>query len=153
MLPAPDQGHGEPGLRLVFVADPPTVRDRLARVMAAPLASGLSADLRGKVELVLAEVLNNVVEHAYSFGSGHVELTIWGTAEGLVCEVVDAGAPMPGGRLPEGRLPDGAGLSAADQPEGGFGWHLIRKLTRDLAYARAGGQNRLTFTVPFTTQT
>ena len=55
---------------------------------------------------------------------------------------------MPGGRPPAGRLPDGADCALVDLPEGGFGWHLIRTLTRDLAYVRSGGCNRLSFLLP-----
>jgi serine/threonine-protein kinase RsbW len=35
-----------------------------------------------------------------------------------------------------------------DLPEGGFGWFLIRELTKDLQYVRHEDQNRLTFSIP-----
>ena len=34
-----------------------------------------------------------------------------------------------------------------DLPEGGFGWFLIRSLTRDLTYLREDGYNMLCFCV------
>ena len=54
---------------------------------------------------------------------------------------------MPGGFLPEGRLPQ-TDLPGTDLPEGGFGWHLIRSMTRDLQYRRRRGTNRLNFLIP-----
>lgn len=67
---------------------------------------------------------------------------------GIGCLLVDQGAPMPGGTLPEGSQAGRTGLALADLPEGGFGWHLIRSLTRDLAYTRVAGTNRLSFLLP-----
>jgi serine/threonine-protein kinase RsbW len=105
----------------------------------------LPEDDRGTVELVLAEVLNNVAEHAYAGGSGPVEVGLCATPLGLACRIVDRGLAMPGGKLPDGGLPD---VAPPDFPEGGFGWHLIRSLTADLTYARSAGQNRLSFLIP-----
>ena len=96
---------------------------------------------------MLAEVLNNVAEHAYADTAGPVAVTVALIPGGLGCEVVDEGNAMPGGQLPEGRLPQDD-LPETELPEGGFGWHLIRSLTRDLAYRRQRGSNRLSFTIP-----
>ena len=142
MPPAPDQVPAGPSLHLVLAADPVSVRRGLATIIAAPLIARLPADHRATVELVLAEVLNNVAEHAYADSSGDVAVTLRLAATGLACQVVDQGQAMPGGRLPKGALP------AVDLPEGGFGWHLLRSLTRDLHYHRADGQNRLGFVIP-----
>ena len=104
----------------------------------------LPPEQKHTVELVLAEVLNNIAEHAYADAPGHVAVTVVLVADGIACEVVDEGAAMPGGALPEGNLPE------EHLPEGGFGWHLIRSLTRDVAYRRQRGTNRLTFHIPLT---
>jgi serine/threonine-protein kinase RsbW len=117
-------------------------------MLAAPPLTGLPADDRGLAELVLAEVLNNVAEHAYQEKGGRVEVTLRATSGGIACSVTDCGRAMPGGQLPEGRLPGGADVPLADLPEGGFGWHLIRSLCADLTYARIAGQNRLEFSLP-----
>jgi serine/threonine-protein kinase RsbW len=50
---------------------------------------------------------------------------------------------MPKETLPEGRLIARADVS--NLPEGGFGWFLIRALSRDLDYRRVGGRNLLSF--------
>lgn len=140
------------GQTLVFTADPAAVRGALATLLAAPPILGLAADDRGTVELVLAEVLNNVAEHAYAGGSGPVEVDLRATAGGLACRIADVGLGMPDGRLPAGLLPSADPGAADDLPEGGFGWHLIRSLTADLTYARSAGQNRLTFLIPLAGQ-
>jgi serine/threonine-protein kinase RsbW len=137
--PSPD------GSALVFDSDPAAVRTALARLLSAAPLHALTEDDRGTVELVLAEVLNNVVEHAYAGASGPVEVGLCATPHGLACRIVDQGLAMPGGALPEGRLPAAA---PSELPEGGFGWHLIRSLTADLTYARCAGQNRLSFLIP-----
>ena len=147
MQPARDPHAGSGGLRLVFPASPAAVRDSLARMLAAPPLRDLSPDARGTAELVLAEVLNNVAEHAYAEGPGQVAVTLTPVAAGVFCLVEDQGSPMPGGHLPKGRLP-AVEPGMTDLPEGGFGWHLIRSLTRDLTYLRSGGCNRLSFLLP-----
>jgi serine/threonine-protein kinase RsbW len=130
---------------LVFTADPAAVRAALASLIAASPVQDLPEDDRGTVELVLAEVLNNVAEHAYAGGSGPVEVGLCATPLGIACRIVDRGLAMPEGRLPDGGLPP---AEPDDLPEGGFGWHLIRNLTADLSYARSAGQNRLSFLIP-----
>lgn len=145
MQPAPDLDSGAAVTHLAFPASPTAVRDNLARMMAAMPLAGLSDSGRGIAEIVLAEVLNNIAEHAYAGQAGPVTVTLCDTAQGIGCLVVDHGAPMPGGTPPDGTLPP---QTPADLPEGGFGWHLIRSLTRDLDYARVAGANRLSFLLP-----
>lgn len=148
MPPAPDPDSRAGDLYLVFLATPALVRDNLARMLRRPPLSRLSQDGRGTAELVLAEVLNNVTEHAYAAGAGPVSVTFRPEDKGVRCLIVDQGAPIPGGTLPEGRLPGGPGTALQDLPEGGFGWHLIRTLTADLVYQRQDGRNRLSFLLP-----
>lgn len=146
MLPAHDPFTRSDTHDLVIRAEPVSVRAALLQITAAAPVCDLTPDRRGTVELVLAEVLNNVAEHAYAGAAGHVAVTVALHSGTLICEVVDEGIAMPGGTLPDGRLPDK--VSDIDPPEGGFGWHLIRSLTRDLAYRRQRGSNRLSFVIP-----
>ncbi len=150
MLPAPEPDLRPPDLHLVFQADPVSVRQSLTGMLMLPPLSCLSAEDRGMAELVLAEVLNNVAEHAYSDSGGKVAVTLAQDAGGIRCLIVDEGRAMPGGQPPDGRLPEGQDLALEDLPEGGFGWHLIRSLCADLVYARVAGQNRLSFALPQT---
>lgn len=147
MPPQPVSDHDPRGssLTLVFQADPVSIRQALQGMLTCPPLSCLQGEDRGMAELVLAEVLNNVAEHAYAEAGGKVEIRLDRDPQGLRCLVVDEGREMPGGQLPEGRLPSGPYVALDDLPEGGFGWHLIRSLCADLAYARVDGQNRLAF--------
>ena len=136
------------GAHLVLASDPLAVRDALRALIAAQPLRDLSPSGRGTAELALAEALNNIVEHAYAATPGLIEVTLAPCPTGIACRIEDAGSAMPGGHLPAGRLPDCIGVPTDDLPEGGFGWSLIRSLTVDLRYERAGGRNRLTFTLP-----
>lgn len=137
-------GFSRAGLRRCLRSTPDAIRDALAEAQAWMTARGLSPILRAEAELVLAEVLNNIAEHAYQESRGQIVLYLRPRAEGLFCFITDHGAAMPGGGLPEGRRPD-IGGARADLPEGGFGWHLIRLLTNNLRYDRKRGRNRLGF--------
>lgn len=145
MLPAPDPDGQADELHMAFTASPVAVRTSLALMLGMPPLSALTEDDRGTAELVLAEVLNNVAEHAYTDRSGPVTVTITRTPRGLRCLIVDQGKGMPGGILPTGQLPTDAMDALESLPEGGFGWHLIRSLTSDLSYARIDGCNHLQF--------
>ncbi len=109
---------------------------------------GAGAERCEIAELVLAEVLNNVVEHAMADRpEGVIRLSLCADSADLVCEVRDNGLAMPGGTLPRGAL-TAIGPRPETLPEGGFGWHLIHRLTRDLSYRRDGGWNHLRFRLP-----
>jgi serine/threonine-protein kinase RsbW len=113
------------------------------RVVLAELAP--DADAAGSIEIVLAEVLNNIGEHAYrGRAGGSIVLRIRDEGEMLHFETRDDGLPMPNGRMPAGRAAR-LDCPVEDIPEGGFGWHLIRNLTAGLCYARVGDCNQLTF--------
>lgn len=129
-------------LTMVIPADTLAVREALVRICDAMILRCLSEDDRGTVEIVLAEVLNNIVEHAYVDRKGKIEITLRRAPGGMICQVIDDGRRMPGNSLPQGIMPP---ILPDDLPEGGFGWHLIRTLSQDLVYSRAEGQNRLTF--------
>jgi serine/threonine-protein kinase RsbW len=130
-------------VRLVFDSDPMAVRTALRSLFEGRPLRFLSEDDRGTAEIVLSEALNNIVEHAYAAHQGRIEVSVRVVRGALICTVVDQGLPMPGESLPEGRLPDVRGVE--DLPEGGFGWHLIRALSSDLAYRRVNGRNELRF--------
>ncbi len=122
------------------------VRELLQSLVSGPLGRALSPEQVSNLEIVLAEVLNNVVEHAYAAFPGRVCVTLRREGADLRCEVCDQGAAMPGLDLPAGRQADLAEI--ADLPEGGFGWFLIRSLTQDLTYRRDNGVNHLSFLLP-----
>lgn len=148
MLPVPDPFPTADTLHLVATAAPDTVRCVLRKILAAPPVVRLADNHRATVEIVLAEALNNIAEHAYADAPGQVGITLTIGRAGLECDLVDQGLPMPDARLPAGLLPRFDPGELALLPEGGFGWHLIRRLTRDLAYRRSAAGNHLHFVIP-----
>lgn len=121
-------------------AKPEAVRSALEEGHAVLAGWGYPPHLCEAVELVVAEALNNVVEHAYAGGPGDIVLRMRPAGLGVTCLVYDAGAPMPDGppdtATPEVE-PDG------EFPEGGFGWPLIRMLCERVRYRRHRGGNAL----------
>ncbi|MGV6848249.1 MAG: ATP-binding protein [Marinibacterium sp.] len=106
-------------------------------------AGNLPHNVCGRVEIALAEILNNIVEHAYAgTENGEVMICAWIDRSMLHLEVRDDGAPMPNLAIPRGGLQD-LTVARDDLPEGGFGWMLIRTLARDLTYERNGATNIL----------
>ena len=119
------------------------IRHGLARLFGMQPLCDLAEENRGTAEIVLAEALNNIVEHAYADQPGEIRVAVTRCAAGIFCRIRDRGRPMPGGSPPAGYLaPIGDG---DDVPEGGFGWFLIRTLARDLTYDRCEGENVLSF--------
>lgn len=110
-------------------------------------ALSVPKDSAGSMLLVLAEVMNNVVEHAYCHMQGTIDLTLQDAAGHIDFTVVDGGTAMPGCQLPQGApapIPDDKWAL----PEGGFGWHLIHILAEDLQYFRVNDGNVLRFSMP-----
>lgn len=124
-------------------ADPLAVREGLRVLFDTVLMRNLAKDDRGTAEIVLAEALNNIVEHAYARHAGEIEITLLLHQNALICRIIDTGLPMPNDLLPAGHL--AAFEPTDDLPEGGFGWFLIRTLSRDLDYRRVDGRNHLSF--------
>lgn len=132
-------------LNRILSSSPDAISEGLEGLFGCDPLARLTEDSRGTVEIVLAEVLNNVVEHAYASFPGQIAVSITRGDGYLFFRMVDDGLPMPGGVAPGGKLAGARNFQ--DLPEGGFGWHLIRTLSQDLTYVRDGNQNVLTFCV------
>lgn len=141
-------GQSRLHLRLQFPGDEQAVRGAL-RVMVSELhKTSHSTELLSTAELVLAEVLNNVVEHAYvDHEDGHIDVEVTRMPDEIRFCVHDDGHPMPEGVIPAGEAQN-LDVALEDLPEGGYGWFLIRELTSDLKYDRIDGRNELNFRVP-----
>ena len=119
------------------------VREGLRSLMSCALVQDLPEDCLGTIELVLAEALNNVVEHAYARYPGQIVVDVQRGPDQLRFHITDTGLPMPSAEPPHGHLAEVGTIE--DLPEGGFGWFLIRTLAQDLTYRREGEHNLLTF--------
>ncbi|SMX46304.1 ATP-binding protein [Actibacterium lipolyticum] len=137
--------NGGCGFKLCFAGEPFSVRDALGQVTNWLKDRDVCEETRGSVELVLAEVLNNISEHAYRGDQpGPVELSLTCCPSAVCLCLRDQGHEMPEGSLPSGAAPD-VNKQTQDLPEGGFGWFLINTLTHDLRYCREAGRNCLSF--------
>ncbi len=130
-------------LTLIIPGDALAVRHALRAIVEALTHRGLAATDRGTAETVMAEVLNNIVEHAYAGRQGVIRVSIRLGVSDLECRVMDDGRPMPGEKMPDGHPPPVP--PEGEAAEGGFGWFLIRSLSQDLSYRRCGGRNLLSF--------
>lgn len=130
---------------------PLAVRELLKAVMDGLKSSSLDIEEVGTIEIVLAEALNNVVEHAYPEGDsqGPIDLFAEAKADGLHFRIEDIGHPMPDGQAPIGKQAE-LDVEMMDLPEGGFGWFIIRDLAKDVEYTRQGNRNVLTLRVAVT---
>lgn len=108
----------------------------------------ISEECRENLMIVLGEVLNNIVEHAYANqGHGVIKLRAVNKRHGVYVCAADQGRPMQGGATPSGLLPEVSDDMDAI-PEGGFGWFIIHSLAQDMTYERVAGENRLEFSIP-----
>jgi serine/threonine-protein kinase RsbW len=132
-----------------FCASDTATRQALTDLSQKLQEFGVDSDEVEKVETILAEVYNNIVEHAFSgVAPGVVRSRMTVVDAALKCLVADNGRPLPESGLPAGNLV-GPATCRKDLPEGGFGWFLIRHLTRQLYHQRVGGTNYLEFVIPF----
>jgi hypothetical protein len=96
-------------VQFVITSGADAVRQGLNRALGVPPLSLLSREDRSTAEIVLAEVFNNIVEHAYAGLDGSIRVWLSLDDRGLTCRIEDEGRPMPGGQAPAGRPPDPAG--------------------------------------------
>ena len=134
--------------RIPATAD--AVRAKLTRVGDAARRAGLGDGRRSDLEIVLGEVLNNIVEHAFEGRRpGWIDCLVQsgGAEDDVHAEIRDDGMPLPPMLLLQDHgLPE-LGAAPEDLPEGGFGWFIVHALTDDMMYEREAGENRLTFSL------
>lgn len=134
-------------MKLKLRSDALEVRQALRDARSALAGLGLNEDDLARVEIVLAEILNNVVEHACAeCPDCRINIDLERGSADLKIEIVDDGKAMPGEKLPE---PKRATLHREVEhfPEGGFGWSLIHDLAHDVVYERRGRHNHLSLAI------
>lgn len=122
------------------------MREALSELLDALAPLKLDVEETGTIELVLAEAMNNIVEHAYppEDQPGPINVKCSRQRDGLRFQIKDTGRPMPDGVTPIG-LPVDLDVDFTELPEGGFGWFLIKDLAKDVVYRRVDDSNQLTF--------
>jgi serine/threonine-protein kinase RsbW len=105
-------------------------------------ASGLPARESARVELAVAEALNNVIRHAYHHEAGHPIEIVFALESGrFTIEIWNEGEPMPE-RGPATLEFDPADLEHL--PEGGMGLYIIHSVMDQVEFRRVGDRNALT---------
>jgi serine/threonine-protein kinase RsbW len=111
-------------------------------------ACDCDASVKEDTLIVLAEVLNNVEEHAYEGQADRpVRVDLRVDPDAVRCIVEDAGHPVPAACLSASPMPGADPRKPADWPEGGFGWAIVHRLAGEVGYARRGDRNRLRFSI------
>lgn len=156
------RGEGHPCYDRIFRAEAASVR-RILIEAGQTLGPALGPEVMGRVELVLAELLNNVAEHGLRpdrcdlcnitcevetgrpapYGAAVIRLRVVAQHGGVACILTDNGIEIPPDCLTHPQFPLPSNL-----PEGGVGWPLIHDLTRQLHYVRDGQRNFLAFRIP-----
>ncbi len=133
-----------PKFEVCITSSARAVRDALQQVLTGLEPLVLDPEEKSTVELVLAEALNNIVEHAYPIASpsGPIHIRCHQKNDGLHFRIRDNGLAMPDGKAPKGQIQP-CEVEASDLPEGGFGWFLIENLAKDTRYRRSGDENQL----------
>ncbi|MCM2562793.1 ATP-binding protein [Lutimaribacter sp. EGI FJ00015] len=132
--------HENAAFIIRFHASPLNVRDALRLLLGYLDPLDLPIDQVATIQIVLAEVLNNVTEHAYDSDGGLICMQANVVEAGLSVTIRDRGAALP----PKLILSEGSGgFDPQALPEGGFGWHLIRSLASELAHCRQARWNEL----------
>lgn len=142
-------GTGRAGYSVVVDSDAFGVRKVLLDLAGFAARLGVAKDDLASVQLVLAEVLNNIVEHACrDTRDATIRVSCRFGPTDVAVAVMDNGRPLQGGKAPDSVL-SRQHDTIESLPEGGFGWFIIRRLTQDLSYRRRTGRNYLMFTIPF----
>lgn len=114
----------------------------VAEVEARLNATNLGGELAGEVCLILAEALNNVVEHAYRYAQdGDINIKVLLVDQWLTISINDFG---PAFTIPTTKaIPSPDPKELESLPEGGFGWSLIQLLTDKITLQRINNRNHL----------
>lgn len=126
-------------LRTLEDFDP--VRIGLGKFMRSLETSNTQHDL-GEVELVLAEVLNNIAEHGGIESLNHPISLKWHTSDRLCINVIDASQCIPKGTITNAQMPN-LDTEIDELPEGGFGWALVDIICSKVHSKRRGSFNTL----------
>ena len=128
---------------LSFCATETAVSQAVQTVRQSLSDDSVEKDTLGRIELALAEALNNIVEHSYAkMALGQVHLTVCILTSDIKITLHDTGVSVPERLLTKPALPDSSG-PLQRLPEGGFGWVLIHELSDGVFYSREGSENQL----------
>lgn len=112
-------GQGRGVRRYRLGTDPAALRAGLALLTLELARLGLRDQALTDAEIVLAEVLNNIGEHAYGGAGGWVDVALVARAPGGVCCLIrDRGRPLPAAVLRQMAAGPAANMPCSDQRPG-----------------------------------
>ncbi len=140
---APPPRAAQVVLHRTIAPRPMAVRSVLGDAVDALRRLRMSRDTLGRVELGLAEALNNVVEHALAgCEDGWIDLELRLSGAGIEAQIKDNGTPPDRQPLPPAQ-PLPPPRSAEELREGGYGWLIITQLCDGMSFRREGQDNIL----------
>ena len=128
--------------QIEFGSKQENVTEAVIEMIAWLKVQGISDEATANAEIVLAEALNNVVEHSFEYNEdGNIQLEVATEANEFSMTIKDNGKVFTG--IPQKKEMKGEAVELDDLPEGGFGWFLIHELTNEIFYTRLGDLNTL----------
>ncbi len=129
-------------LNLVSKGDLWQIRSVIAEADRFLKDYGLSPEWIGDFNLVLAEAMTNIVRHGGLDPGSDISVSLSLRDGYLNCVLVDTGVSFDPTTL-------GHTQPEPDQlREGGYGWFIIRNLSKRLQYSHENGRNSLSFALP-----
>ncbi len=124
-------------LDLEFESDFLSVREAVISARDVLTHRQIGCEHVTKIELAVAEALNNVVEHAYKETcDGMICMKVEQSGKSIIVSVMDHGLPFPSDKLSVNE-PVPVGVALSDIPEGGFGWYFIRTIAENVNHRRS----------------
>ena len=128
-------------LELALVAEASSLAEMADAVEGYAVSAGVPPERAMRLVLVLDEILTNVMSYGALSADDRILVTVECRGDALVATVEDPGPAFD----PLGEAPSPVLTGSVDErPVGGLGLHIVRGMTRKLAYERRDGRNRLT---------
>ncbi|MDG1739221.1 MAG: ATP-binding protein [Paracoccaceae bacterium] len=105
---------------------------------------------RSSTQVVMAEVLNNIVEHGKLGPEQRIRSSVSVLPDGIECSVIDE-APVYRALVEPADSSSLTCEASIQLAEGGYGVFLIQSLAKDIRYIEVEQGNHLEFRIPLTT--
>ena len=126
--------------RLTIRIDIASMRDVRGFVADFVTQHALETDEQHRIMIVLEELITNLAKYGYrNRPAGNAEIAMQLDAPHLTIEFIDDGDPFDPLDAPRPDLD----ASLEERDLGGLGVHIVRSLSDEVRYSRAGGRNVL----------
>jgi serine/threonine-protein kinase RsbW len=115
-----------------------------SRLVQLLRANGCAEERAQLLAVGTAELVNNIIEHAFAEEDGHDIIVEARVCDGeLALRVTDHGRPVPADLIERIRAPRVDPACPAELPEGGMGLYIARQLFETLSWRNQGPCNVL----------